>query len=261
MASSLVKRVASSLKRVRAIASSSRFFNIKGFEYDQFINGDISISNSQFRGNLVDSKSQGSSSYRSLFDPRLSPTRNLARLLTVTDGMIGYKYGIHVMTKWSVAGDDKALYLLCDMPSPKFLAGLHKDDVDEDEGSVPQEEFIFGISARETNMSPLLHLMRGVKREPSEYYYHVMQDAKELVKLSESAGGTQYALCICLHVSYKLQNPQAIRTGMLRAEMAEIPRAGMLTTLLEVMQLRFFYQKGSSVSRMSRRIKRVSHGR
>ncbi|GJY83328.1 hypothetical protein Tco_0496704 [Tanacetum coccineum] len=73
------------------------------------------------------------------------------------------------------------------------------------------KEFVFGISARETNMSSLLHLMRGVKREPSEYYYHVMQDAKELVTLSESAGGTQYALCICLHVSYKLQNPQAIR--------------------------------------------------
>nr|GEU55387.1 SKP1/BTB/POZ domain-containing protein [Tanacetum cinerariifolium] len=79
MASSLVKRVASSLKRVRAIASSSRFFNIKGFEYDQ-----------------------------RLFDPRLSPTRNLARLLTVTDG-------------------------------------LHKDDVDEVEGPVPQEEYIWNI--------------------------------------------------------------------------------------------------------------------
>ncbi|GKC64359.1 hypothetical protein Tco_1096957 [Tanacetum coccineum] len=175
MASSLVKRVASSLMRVRAIASSSRFFDTKGFEYDQRNSEDDCI-------------------LKCLFDPRLSPTGNLARLLTVTDGMIGYKYGIHVMTKWSVVEDDKALCLLRDMPSPKFLAGLHKDDVDEVEEPVPQKEFIFGIhdvkeSSRETNMSSLLHFMRGVKREPSEYYYHVMQDAKELVTLSESAGG------------------------------------------------------------------------
>ncbi|GJU62224.1 hypothetical protein Tco_1244059 [Tanacetum coccineum] len=216
MASSLVKRVASSLKRVRAIASSSRFFNT--FEYDQRNSEDDCI--------LKCDHKYGSCVHyvvNSLFDPRLSPTRNLARLLTVTDGMIGYKYGIHVMTKWSVVEDDKALYLLRDMPSPKFLAGLRKGD------------------------------------------------AKELVTLSESAGGTQYALCICLHVSCKLQNPQAIRIIVGVGAMGAAGWDGRDTGSWDADypferererdHLRFLYQKGSSVSSMSRRIKWVNRGR
>ncbi|GJT47056.1 hypothetical protein Tco_0955771 [Tanacetum coccineum] len=85
MASLLVKRVASNLKRVRKIASSSRFFSTKGYEFVQHDSMDECI--------LKCDDSLGSSvAHRVVndaFSPYVSPTENLSRLLNFSDLRIG----------------------------------------------------------------------------------------------------------------------------------------------------------------------------
>ena len=57
------------------------------------------------------------------------------------------------------------------------MFAIHPNDVKE---SVPHAKM---------NMSSLLHLMRHVDLEPSGYYYHAMDDLKELPRLAEPASG------------------------------------------------------------------------
>ncbi|GJY55148.1 hypothetical protein Tco_0446812 [Tanacetum coccineum] len=64
------------------------------------------------------------------------------------------------------------------------------------------------------NLSFHLHVMRGVDSEPSGYYYHVLQDKKERMRLAEPPSGSTYVVTMPYHVSYKLQNLQAIRIIM-----------------------------------------------
>ncbi|GKB02624.1 hypothetical protein Tco_0830713 [Tanacetum coccineum] len=71
--------------------------------------------------------------------------------------------------------------------------------VTEFEESVLHEEYMFAIHLndekhQETNMSSLLHTTREhemgqVKLEPSEYYFHVMHDFRELSRLAIPASG------------------------------------------------------------------------
>ncbi|PWA42849.1 hypothetical protein CTI12_AA535360 [Artemisia annua] len=212
MASSLVKRVASNLMRVKAMASSSRLLNTNCFQYDQCDNGCIlkcdDRGRSFVRGVVHDA-----------FNPHHSPAANLGHLLNRTDFITGFKYG-YMLPLWYVVEDDKALYLLRGMPPmhKEFMDEISKLELKE---YVPQYEFMFAIhpddvkdSVRDMNLSFHLHVMRGVDSEPSGYYYHVLQDIKERTRLIEPLSGSTYVVTMPYHVSYKLQNPQAIRIIM-----------------------------------------------
>ncbi|GJZ99919.1 hypothetical protein Tco_0672470 [Tanacetum coccineum] len=148
MASLLVKRVASNLLRVRTIASSSRFFSTKGYEFVQhdtkdkcFLKCDDSLGSSAARGVVNDA-----------FSPHASPTENLACLLNVSDFCIGYVHGTHVFPRWSVVEDDKALYILRDMTAQdiedvresvkEFMTGNHEENFNEPVSV--SEEYISG---------------------------------------------------------------------------------------------------------------------
>ncbi|PWA72364.1 hypothetical protein CTI12_AA271450 [Artemisia annua] len=199
------------------MASSSRFYNTRCFQYDKHDSEDVCILK-------CDSKPGSLAHYavKRAFDPCVSPTKNLFRLLNMTDAIGGVKFETHEVAGWNVVEDDKALYLLRAMtadpskeyPSPRFT---------ESEESVQHEEFMFAIhptdereSVREKNMASLLHAMRQLElkqanSEPSEYYFHVMHDfSRELPRLTQPAR-TTCAVSFPFHVSYKLQNPQAIR--------------------------------------------------
>ncbi|GKA50796.1 hypothetical protein Tco_0743869, partial [Tanacetum coccineum] len=110
MASLLVKRVASNLSRVRTIASSSRFFSTKGYEFVQHDTKDECI--------LKCEDSIGSSAARGVvndaFSPHVSPTENLARLLNFSDWRVEFIHGTS-RHRWSVVEDDKALCIFRDM--------------------------------------------------------------------------------------------------------------------------------------------------
>ncbi|GKD00997.1 hypothetical protein Tco_1171271 [Tanacetum coccineum] len=212
MASSLVKRFASNLMRVRTMASSSRLLNTNCFQYDKCDNGCI-----------LKCDDRGRSLVRGLvhdaFDSRFSPTTNLTFLLNLMNYVIGFKYG-HVLPWWNVVEDDKALYLLHGMPAThkEFMNEFSKLELKE---SVPRYEFTFAIhpddvkdSVRDMNLSFHLHVMRGGDSEPSGYYYHELQDKKEHARFAERASGSTYVVTMPYHVSYKLKNPQAIRIIM-----------------------------------------------
>ncbi|GKF78434.1 hypothetical protein Tco_0234002 [Tanacetum coccineum] len=100
----------------------------------------------------------------------------------------------------------------------EFMDELSKLELKE---YVPRYEFMFAIhpddvkdSVRDMNLSFHLHVMRGVDSEPSGYYYHVLQDKKERMRLAEPPSGSTYVVTMPYHVSYKLQNLQAIRIIM-----------------------------------------------
>nr|GEV76072.1 hypothetical protein [Tanacetum cinerariifolium] len=87
--------------------------------------------------------------------------------------------------------DDRALYLLRGMPAmhKEFMDELSKLELKE---YVPRYEFMFAIhpddvkdSVRDMNLSFHLHVLRGVDSEPSGYYYHVLHDKKERMRLVE----------------------------------------------------------------------------
>ncbi|GKD43057.1 hypothetical protein Tco_1267702, partial [Tanacetum coccineum] len=106
MASSLVKRFASSLLRVRSVTSSSRLYNTKVFQFDQYESQDECILKSDDRyGSVV------RVIVKDVFSPRHSPIGNLACLLNVADDRIGFAYEPRMLPRWRAVEDDKALYL------------------------------------------------------------------------------------------------------------------------------------------------------
>ncbi|GJT73689.1 putative TIR domain, P-loop containing nucleoside triphosphate hydrolase, partial [Tanacetum coccineum] len=134
MASLLVKRVASSLSRVRTIASSSRFFNTKGYEFVQhdtkeecILKCDDILGSSAARGAVNDA-----------FSPYVSPTENLSRLLNFADWRVKFIHGTS-HHRWSVVEDDKALCIFRDMSE-----GFNQD-VKE---LVPNKESMFRIDEK-----------------------------------------------------------------------------------------------------------------
>ncbi|GJZ49405.1 hypothetical protein Tco_0603595 [Tanacetum coccineum] len=220
MASLIMKRVASNLLRVRTIASSSRFFSTKGYEFVQhdtkdkcFLKCDDSLGSSAAHAVVNDA-----------FSPDVSPTGNLARLLTVSDLYISYIYGTHVFQRWSVVEDEKALYILHDMTAKdredvresvkKFMTANHENfyepvpvseeyisgNVNENFNEpVPSSEECISGNVKENfkqydlkrNLLPIIDFMRGDEYAPTgEYYYHVMKDAKEVRQFVESLHGS-----------------------------------------------------------------------
>lgn len=128
------------------------------------------------------------------FDPHVTPTENLLRLLNFADGINNVKYGTHNVPWWKVEEDDKALYLLRALPTQSEEYPVSDICVTESEESVLHEEYMFAIHPndekhREMNMSSLLHAMRQINSEPSEYYFHVMHDFRESPRLAIPASG------------------------------------------------------------------------
>ncbi|GJV45602.1 hypothetical protein Tco_1430138 [Tanacetum coccineum] len=164
---------------IRAMASSSRFYNTRCFQYDKRNSEDVCIL-------MCDSK-PGSMVHHAVNSKFLS--KEIA---------------------WNVAEDDKALHLLRTIPGQskefeapvahlEYMFAIHHNDLKE---SVPHVKM---------NVSTLLSLTRKGDLEPSGYYYQVMHDLEELPRLAEPASGTTYAVSFSYHASKKLQNPQAIR--------------------------------------------------
>ncbi|GKB78321.1 hypothetical protein Tco_0945216, partial [Tanacetum coccineum] len=179
MASSLVKRVASSLLRVRSVTSSSHLYYTKVFQYDQYDSQDECILKSDDRyGSVV------RDNYA--FSPRRSPIGNLACLLNVVDDRIGFTYKPRMLPRWRAVEDDKALYLQRIMII---------DDDESAKESVPNKECMSGIHKKVVpkkvtrNLFPILDLMRGNQTAPSEYYYHVMRDAEQVNQFLKSIEG------------------------------------------------------------------------
>ncbi|GKE34489.1 hypothetical protein Tco_1453811 [Tanacetum coccineum] len=192
MASLLVKRVASNVLRVRYISPSSRFFSTKGYEFVQHDTKDECI--------LKCDDSLGSSVARRVvndaFSPYVSPTENLSRLLNFSDLRIGYVHGTHLFPRWSVAEDDKALYILRDMTA-KNIEDVRESQIDPGR-----------------NAFPIIDIMRGDEYAPTgDYYYHVMKDAKEVKQFVEFLHGSQdkvdgYSTWIKIYG--ESHNPQAL---------------------------------------------------
>ncbi|GKA66882.1 hypothetical protein Tco_0766690 [Tanacetum coccineum] len=226
MASLLVKRVASNLKRVRKIASSSRFFSTKGYEFVQHDSMDECI--------LKCDDSLGSSvAHRVVndaFSPYVSPTENLSRLLNFSDLRIGYVHGTHLFPRWSVVEDDKALYILRDMTAKgiedvresvkEFMTGNHEENFKgaitiSEEECISEDviEYLKQIDPGR-NAFPIIDIMRGDEYAPTgDYYYHVMKDAKEVKQFVESLHGSQdkvdgYSTWIKIYG--ESHNPQAL---------------------------------------------------
>ncbi|GJZ26408.1 hypothetical protein Tco_0570661 [Tanacetum coccineum] len=157
MASSIVKRVALNLMRVRVMASSSRFYNTRCFQYDKRPDSDdVCILK-------CDSK-PGSMVHHAV-----------------------NRHGVFILciTKLRIAMDSN--YVRCE----EYPSEIH---VTESEESVLHEEYMFAIHPndekhREMNMSFLLHAMRQHEMEQSksekhsEYYFHLMHDFRELPRL------------------------------------------------------------------------------
>ncbi|GKC74130.1 hypothetical protein Tco_1120013 [Tanacetum coccineum] len=146
MASTLAKLVASSLLRARPVASSSRFFNTKSFQYVQH--------DSQDRCILKNGHKHGSFLHRA-FSHRDSPAGNLAYLLHIADALIGLRHGSELLPVWTAVEDDKALYLF------RYMTGTHKPSVME---SIREMKFITGIH----------------KKDVKDYFPNNETDAEEL---------------------------------------------------------------------------------
>ncbi|GKD59220.1 hypothetical protein Tco_1296729 [Tanacetum coccineum] len=187
MASSLVKRVASSLLRVRSVTSSSHLYYTKVFQYDQYDSQDECILKSDDRyGSVV------RDIVKDAFSPRRSPIGNLACLLNVVDDRIGFTYKPRMLPRWRAVEDDKALYLQRIMTI---------DDDESAKESVPNKECMSGIhkkvvpkkvTVQDRDLFPILDLMRGNETAPSEYYYHVMRDVEQCWKMV--VGSASYTL-------------------------------------------------------------------
>ncbi|GJY01551.1 hypothetical protein Tco_0359703 [Tanacetum coccineum] len=226
MASLLVKRVASNLSRVRTIASSSRFFSTKGYEFVQhdtkdecILKCEDSIESSAARGVVNDT-----------FSPHVSPTENLARLLNFSDWRVEFIHGTHLFPRWSVVEDDKALYILRDMTAKgiedvresvkEFMTGNHEENFKgaitiSEEECISEDviEYLKQIDPGR-NAFPIIDIMRGDEYAPTgDYYYHVMKDAKEVKQFVESLHGSQdkvdgYSTWIKIYG--ESHNPQAL---------------------------------------------------
>ena len=134
------------------------------------------------------------------FSPRVSPAGNLASLLNMSDILIGFLHRPHKFPRWSAVENDKGLHLLRVMktydkesspneesdvkesvPKKEFTSGIHEKDVKE---SVSNKETV-----RKRDFGPIIDLMRGVKSEPCEYYYHVIDDTEEIESFTASMLG------------------------------------------------------------------------
>ncbi|GKC61966.1 hypothetical protein Tco_1089564 [Tanacetum coccineum] len=102
------------------------------------------------------------------------------------------------------------------VPKSEFMSEteIHEKGVNE---SVPKSEFMSeteihekGVneSVRLRDLRPFIDLMRGVKSEPCEYYYHVMHGSEEIDSFAESILGIRVSAN--LRVCSVLQNPKAV---------------------------------------------------
>ncbi|PWA92940.1 hypothetical protein CTI12_AA071270 [Artemisia annua] len=226
MASSLSRLVSSKFLRVRLVGSFSRFFNTKGFQYDQHDSWDECILKCGHKhGSLVHDV------INDAFSPCHSPTANLARLLNMEENRIGF--GPCKLPRWRVVEDDKAFYLLSDSYKG-FMSEEHEKDVEESvtkefmsgepekdakesltkKELVPKKENVpKKLTERRRDLTPLVELITGDKIARSEYYYHLMKDAKELDQFAESIKGGfkgTMDLFASIRVFGNLENPQAI---------------------------------------------------
>ncbi|GKB85715.1 hypothetical protein Tco_0957987 [Tanacetum coccineum] len=235
MASTLVKLVASNLLRARPVASSSQFFNTKAFQYVHHDSKDECILK---RDEELFTVAQAAINHA--FRPLVSPAVNLARLLNTSDELIGFLHWPKKFPRWTAVEDDKAVYILRNMTgsdnnrklfdltesvSKEFMSAIHGNDVKE---SVPKSELMSEILEKDVNESvsnketvrlrdlrPFIELMRGVKSEPCDYYYHVMHGGEEIDSFAESILGTGTGkaglrISANLRVCSVLQNPKAV---------------------------------------------------
>ncbi|GKD00998.1 hypothetical protein Tco_1171272 [Tanacetum coccineum] len=182
--------------RVRAMASSSRLYNTRCFQYDKRDSEDVCILK-------CDSKPRSVAHHavNYVFDPRVSPTNNLLRLLNLADYSNGLKYKTYKIVWWNVEEDNKALCLLRAMtgdqskeyPPARFT---------ESEESVEHDEFMFAIhptndteSVREENMASLLHAMRQSEMKQTNSEPSVRENSPDsLNQKALQCAGSQEAL-------------------------------------------------------------------
>ncbi|GKC96181.1 hypothetical protein Tco_1161623, partial [Tanacetum coccineum] len=218
--------VASNLLRVRNISPSSRFFSTKGYKFVQHDTKDECI--------LKCDDSLWSSVARRVvndaFSPYVSPTGNLAHLLNLSDLCISYVHGTHIFPRWSVAEDDKALYILRDMTAKdiedvresvkEFMTGNHEKNFNEaitfsEEEYISEDviEYLKQIDPGR-NAFPIIDIMRGDEYAPTgDYYYHVMKDAKEVSQFVESLRGSPDnvdGIFTSIKIYGESHNPQAL---------------------------------------------------
>nr|GEV80799.1 hypothetical protein [Tanacetum cinerariifolium] len=132
---------------------------------------------------------------KDVFSPRRSPIGNLACLFNVADDHIGFTYEPRMLPSAKES-----------VPNKECMSGKH-------EKVVPKK-----VTIRERDLVPILDLMKGNQTAPSEYYYHVMRDAKQVNQFLKSIeGGLQTPtrgktidLSISTLVSYYTENPQAV---------------------------------------------------
>ncbi|GKD71025.1 hypothetical protein Tco_1325115 [Tanacetum coccineum] len=87
------------------MASSSRLYNTRCFQYDKRDSEDVCI----LKG---DSKPESMVHHavNHAFNPRVSPTENLLWILNNVDGINGVKYGMNKVPWWNVEEDDVGMW-------------------------------------------------------------------------------------------------------------------------------------------------------
>nr|GEY60357.1 hypothetical protein [Tanacetum cinerariifolium] len=246
MASRLTKVAAFNLLRVGPVSSSSRFFNTKAFKYVQNNSEDDCILKG---GRKHPTLVRGAVNYA--YSPRLSPIGNLASLLNLVDDLVGFKDTPEMLIpRWTVAEDDKALYILRNMIGQHLKESVPMMEYVPMVNSVPLMEYVKKVnsvpmneSAPKTEPDPVMEygskvesvqmmesapkmetvrkreylgreiprLMRGVKSTPSEYYCHVMQDPEEVKSFFGSFIGSELtAIGAEVNVPRVLNDPQAL---------------------------------------------------
>ncbi|GJY02109.1 hypothetical protein Tco_0360261 [Tanacetum coccineum] len=209
MASLFAKRVASNLLRVRSVASCSRFFTTKGYQYVQH----------DYEGDCIlkcDDK-HGSSFIHGVvndaFSPDFTPIGNLGRLLSAADDRVGFRK-TYMLPRWIVLENDTGLCLVRNMTGEYGRSVNDYVPKKQVMSRRPHEE---DISFRERDLSLILNLMRGLESEPSDYYFDKMQNAEEVDSFVESMmesligigppGTIDVMVNVCVHA---LSHPQAV---------------------------------------------------
>ncbi|GKD36059.1 hypothetical protein Tco_1251568 [Tanacetum coccineum] len=113
------------------------------------------------------------------YSPGFSPTWNLASLLNVVDDLIGFKYTPEMLTpRWTVAEDDKAVYILRHMIGQDLKESVPMMEYVPKVNSVPLMEYAQKVNSVPMNKSAL-------KMEPDPV---MKNDSKvESVQMMESA--------------------------------------------------------------------------
>ncbi|GJY36846.1 hypothetical protein Tco_0422224, partial [Tanacetum coccineum] len=161
------------------------------------------------------------------YSPRLSPIGNLASLLNLVDDLIGFKDTPEMLIpRWTVAEDDKALYILRNMIGQHLKESVPMMEYVPKVNSVPISEYVQKVNSVPMNESApkmetvrkreylgrdIPSLMRGVKSAPSEYYCQVMQDPEEVKSFLGSFIGSELtAIGAEVNVPSVLDDPQAL---------------------------------------------------